>query len=137
MGLRRDRPKEPIITRADSLAEENVRSNPAITKVTHFANFAGGHLVSVSVAKHLPGEECGTHNHRGADEYFFVVAGSGIVTVGDVDYQLNAGDSVLVPVGLMHNLKGVSTEEDGIFEVLCALVVAKGYEWDDEPWKPL
>jgi mannose-6-phosphate isomerase-like protein (cupin superfamily) len=137
VGRNYDRLTEPIVTKAKSLAEEPVRGNPDITKLTHFADFAGGYLVGVSVAKHPAGKECGAHNHRGAHELFYVVKGTGVITVGEAHYEVGPGDSVLVPVRQTHNLRGAGVDEDDVFEVLCAFVVAPGNEWDPEPWKPL
>ncbi len=117
---------------AGSLPIEQVRSNPNLTKMTHFANFAAGYRIGRSIASHPFGEACGQHNHRGADEEFFVVSGDGIIEVGEVRYVVKPGDSIAVPAGIHHNLTGTSAIEP--FLVLCDLTVAVGHEGDSAPW---
>lgn len=117
----------------DSLEEVPVRGNPNLTKVVHYENFAGGYRVGRSEAVHACGEECGKHNHRGANEEFYVLAGTGTIEVGDVRHEVRAGVSVMVPVGVSHNLIG--TSEDPPFRVLCDFTVVVGHEDDETPWK--
>lgn len=124
----------PIVTTAD-LPTETVRSNPNLSKVTHFSNFAGDYHVGRSVAIFPWHEECGTHNHRGASEAFYVLAGYGIIEIDGTRYAVQQGDSVVVPVGSNHNLVGDS--QDSEFTVLCDFIVAPGHEDDEYPWKPV
>jgi mannose-6-phosphate isomerase-like protein (cupin superfamily) len=92
----------------------------------------------VSVAAFPDGEECGTHNHRGAHEFFYAVGGYGIITVDSVRYNVQCGDSILVPAGVNHNIMGVGSDDrEGKFQVLCGFVVAPSHENDETPWDPV
>ncbi len=121
----------PQIIRANELTREVVRRNPALSKIQLFSNFAAGYLVGASVALHPCGEECGVHDHRGAVEVFFVMHGTGIIEVNGEPYNVEVGDCVIVPPGVLHNLRGTSEEN---FTVFCAFVVAPGHEADTTPW---
>ncbi len=128
-------PKNPIVVRAADVTVEPVRGNPALTKLGLLGNFQGGYLVGASVAFHPAGEGCDVHNHRGAVELFIVTAGAGIIEVAGVRHQVAINDTVLVPVGADHMLKGTST--DVPFTVACVFVVAPGHENDPTPWRPV
>ncbi len=108
-----------------------VRGNPNIGKIVYFQNFGGGYAVGSSLAFHEPNSECDMHNHRGAVEQFFVVSGSGTVTIDGIEHPVQAHDLVLVPVGAWHKLKAGPFEP---FVVLCTFVLAPGNEDDETPW---
>ena len=46
----------------------------------------------------------GLHYHLKADEFFYVVSGTGTATLGDQDYLIEKGDVIFVPVGLDHEM---------------------------------
>jgi mannose-6-phosphate isomerase-like protein (cupin superfamily) len=46
----------------------------------------------------------GIHYHLKADEFFFVISGTGTATLGDDDYRIEEGDVIFVPVGLDHEM---------------------------------
>jgi mannose-6-phosphate isomerase-like protein (cupin superfamily) len=49
------------------------------------------------------------HNHR--KEHWYCVAGRGIVTINDVEQNIDAGDSVTIPLGTTHRLENISSTE--------------------------
>ena len=51
-----------------------------------------------------PGEELSSHEHRESEEIFFILAGSGVMTVGTQDSVVEAGSLVFVPQGAAHSL---------------------------------
>ena len=46
----------------------------------------------------------GLHYHLRADEFFYVISGTGTATLGDDDYRFEEGDVIFVPVGLDHEM---------------------------------
>ena len=107
--------------------------NGKITKVVHHQNFeTKGHLIGLSVATHQPGASCDEHNHRGADEQFYVLSGKGVITIDGVKHTVQVGDSVFVPAGAMHIVS--ADPNSAPFVVQCILVRAPGHESDDMPW---
>jgi quercetin dioxygenase-like cupin family protein len=46
----------------------------------------------------------GLHYHLKADEFFYVISGTGTATLGDDDYRVEEGDVIFVPVGLDHEM---------------------------------
>ena len=124
-----------IALHCDDLTPEYARSNPAIPKQAFFSNFAGGHVVGVSIATHPYGVACGRHTHRGAAEMFFVLAGEGVVEVGGDLHEVRAGSLIVVPPGIEHNVIG--TSERPALRLFYVLAVAPGHEADPKPWLPM
>ena len=60
---------------------------------------------SVMILQPMPAHaSTGLHYHLKADELFFVVSGTGTATLGDVDYPIEEGDVIFIPVGLDHEM---------------------------------
>jgi len=43
--------------------------------------------------------------HKKRSEHWFIVEGEAIVTKGDTEIKLGAGDSIDIPVGIIHRIK--------------------------------
>ena len=50
------------------------------------------------------------HYHREIEEIYYVVSGSGLMTVGNETREVAAGDAIYVPRGHQHTLKNTGTE---------------------------
>lgn len=62
-----------------------------------------------------PGFYTGLHTHDNADEFFYVISGTGFATLGDQTSRIEAGDVVFVGVGGLHEIK---VAESGGMELL-------------------
>mgnify|MGYP005847286221 CR=1 FL=1 len=62
-----------------------------------------------------PGFTTGFHAHTNADEFFYVIAGTGTASIGEEDIPIGAGDFVFVPTGGTHKM---SVAETGPMELL-------------------
>jgi mannose-6-phosphate isomerase len=51
-----------------------------------------------------PGQRLSYQQHKRRSEHWFVVAGSGVVTLDGRDRQVQRGDAVDVPVGVAHRV---------------------------------
>lgn len=53
----------------------------------------------------MPAEfSTGIHYHEFADEFFFVVSGSGVATISGEDQAVGPGDAIFVPAGADHKI---------------------------------
>ena len=68
--------------------------------------------ITVTAGKRLSYQK---HEHRA--EHWFVVRGSGTVTLDGIDKPLGAGDSVDIPVGAAHRMSNTGDEELVFVEV--------------------
>ena len=116
------------LTRAPS------RTNPAITKLGLFGDFAGGYLISGDIFFVPKDEACESHDNRGAVKRFVVMDGEGIIEVGNVSHRVKTNDSVLIPAGIIYRLIGTGDETP--FKVFSSIIVAPGHEDDPQPWAP-
>ena len=57
-----------------------------------------------------PGCAVTPHHHREIEEIYYVVSGSGLMTVGDETREVTAGDAVYVPPGHRHTLRNTGSE---------------------------
>jgi mannose-6-phosphate isomerase-like protein (cupin superfamily) len=72
--------------------------------------YTGAHLQLVAMT--LPAnEDIGAEDHEGHDQFFHFVSGTGEVLVGETTYQVTAGDVVIVPSGVWHNVTNTSDSE--------------------------
>lgn len=69
------------------------------------SSVARGDFVYAGLNAFEPGQEHKAHAHEGQDKLYFVLDGSGEVTVGDETELLTAGDLALAPAGVMHSVK--------------------------------
>lgn len=59
----------------------------------------------------LPGEEIGSEVHPHTTQFFRIEEGLGIATVGGKVYVLKDGISIIVPPGVTHNVRNISTDK--------------------------
>lgn len=51
-----------------------------------------------------PSEEIGIETHAGNDQFFRIEAGHGKCVIDGNEYDINAGDAIVVPAGAKHNI---------------------------------
>ncbi len=59
----------------------------------------------------LPKEEIGLETHSENDQFFRFETGTGMVVVNNIEYPVQDGDSVIVPMGARHNVINLSETE--------------------------
>ncbi|NPV53882.1 MAG: cupin domain-containing protein [Firmicutes bacterium] len=52
-----------------------------------------------------PGCRTGGHSHEDYEEVYHITKGKGIMTVGEEEFEVSAGDTFLVPFGLYHTVR--------------------------------
>ncbi len=67
------------------------------------------------VGQDAPSTSSGIHVHLEADEFFYVLGGTGRILLGTEEHEIGAGDTIFVPVGSEHR---VTSSEDDPCEVL-------------------
>ncbi|HBY97750.1 MAG: cupin domain-containing protein [Ardenticatenaceae bacterium] len=66
-----------------------------------------------------PGSSVGDHLHSGDDEIFFIISGTGIMTVDGEARPVGPGTAVLTKSGSRHGLRNTGTDDLRVF-VCCA-----------------
>ena len=72
------------------------------------------------------GAAVGRHHHTETEEVYYVLAGSGRMTVGAETREVAAGDAVFIPRGHTHTL-----ENTGVEPMTVLLVCGPAYSRDD------
>lgn len=57
-----------------------------------------------------PGQSTGIHLHSRADEFFYVIAGSGLALVSGQEVSIAAGDVIFIPKGEDHRVRSSQGE---------------------------
>jgi len=64
-----------------------------------------------------PGGVLSLQRHQKRAEHWFIVSGSGLVTLEDRQYPVRSGSSIDIPQGAAHRVKNISSDELVIIEV--------------------
>jgi len=87
-----------------------------------------------SLAEELlpPGRAVTPHHHRELEEIYYILSGSGLMTVGHESVRVRVGDAIYVPRGQRHTLENTGSEP---IRLLVACGPAFYYE-DEIPGSP-
>ncbi len=65
------------------------------------------------------------HRHRDSEELYHILAGSGRMTLGDEEFAIFPGDTILIPPGVAHCLHNTG---DAALRLLCCCAPAYRHE---------
>jgi mannose-6-phosphate isomerase len=74
----------------------------------------------------LPGKRLSYQKHTKRSEHWFVVQGSGLVTLDGVDVAVQAGNAIDIPLGAAHRIANVGEE------LLVFIEVQHGESFDED-----
>jgi mannose-6-phosphate isomerase-like protein (cupin superfamily) len=86
-------------------------------------------ITGCSLAEEIlpPGHAVTPHHHRQIEEIYYIVEGRGVMTVGDEQREVAAGDAVYVPRGQRHTLANTGAEP-----IKLLLVCGPAFFYEDE-----
>jgi len=75
--------------------------------------------LNVTHVRVWPGETVPAHVHTDEDQIYFVVSGHGVVALDSKETPVDAGSSVLIPIGTEHRITNTGSEPlDYVFFVV-------------------
>lgn len=75
-----------------------------------------GPRIDWGIVSLLPGKKMGTHYHREVEETFYILEGSGILTVDGEDFPVESGMAIQLKPGEKHDLRsGEGISLKGLF----------------------
>lgn len=86
----------------------------------------GNRNQSLAEAVVLPGSATARHLHRVTEELYHVMAGRGLMTLGEESFTVEVGDTVLIPPGTAHCIAAAGAVP---LRILCCCSPA--YDHDD------
>jgi mannose-6-phosphate isomerase-like protein (cupin superfamily) len=81
---------------------------------------------SLAEARVNPGERTAPHYHPKTEEIYYILRGTGEMTLNDERRAVGPGDAIAIPLGMVHTILNSGTEPL-VFLCCCA----PGYEHDD------
>ncbi len=81
---------------------------------------------TLAEARLPPGLATTPHHHLRAEEIYYILAGEGLMQVGDETRPVGVGDAIAIPPGAIHQITNTSDE---VLKFLCCC--APGYEHED------
>lgn len=81
---------------------------------------------SLAEARLAPGQQTTPHYHRRTEEIYYVLAGEGLMQVGQEQRQVGPGDAIAIPPGAVHTITATG---DRTLTFLCCC--APSYEHED------
>ncbi|MEO5912889.1 MAG: cupin domain-containing protein [Luteolibacter sp.] len=70
------------------------------------------------------GDETERHYHKFSEEFYYLLAGRGLMEIDGVDREVATGDAILIPAGAWHQIKAIES-----LQFLCCC--APPYAHDD------
>jgi mannose-6-phosphate isomerase-like protein (cupin superfamily) len=74
-------------------------------------DFVGGKIETVNIALLPTGQAFTPHYHTDMQEVFIITRGNAKITVDAEEATLGEGDTVVVPVGSVHRMENIGTED--------------------------
>ena len=69
----------------------------------------GARHQSLAEALVQPGQRTQLHQHQHTEELYHIAAGTGLMTLGTVQFEVSVGDTILIPPGTPHCIEAVGT----------------------------
>jgi mannose-6-phosphate isomerase-like protein (cupin superfamily) len=100
------------------------RDGSSIRELMH-PSVHGNNKQSLAEASVPPGGSTLLHRHRESEELYHIIAGSGRMTLGDEEFAIVPGDTLLIPPGTAHCLHNTGSEP---LRLLCCCSPAYRHE---------
>lgn len=71
---------------------------------------SGAADVCVGLAWYRPGDVHLLHHHPRADEWYYVISGTGLFTVDGVEHRAEVGSAMFIPAGIGHRVHNDSDQ---------------------------
>jgi mannose-6-phosphate isomerase-like protein (cupin superfamily) len=97
------------------------------SEIREFAGIPSGNAANQSLAEATvpAGADTIEHYHRTSEEIYYFTRGSGRMRLGDDEFDVRAGDCVVIPPGVRHKLWAGG---DGELVLLCCCAPAYSHE---------
>ena len=109
------------ITRRDAVPAYVTKDGSEIRELMHPAVHAGARAQSLAEATLLPGQRTLLHRHGATEELYHITAGRGVMTLGEEQFAVAVGDTVLIPPGTAHC---IANPGDEALRLLCCCAPA-------------
>jgi mannose-6-phosphate isomerase-like protein (cupin superfamily) len=109
-------------------AHAHVINTPHGSEIRPLVDRTTSNIERCSLAEEvLPvGAAVGRHHHLETEEVYYILSGTGHMTIGDEARPVGAGDAIFIPRGQAHTLENTGTES-----LTVLLVCGPAYSYED------
>ncbi|MCQ1536926.1 cupin domain-containing protein [Methanosarcina sp. KYL-1] len=115
----------PLKTEYEKVEPYTTKDGSIIRELMH-PSVHGNSNQSLAEATVPPGGVTILHKHAVAEEIYHITEGSGIMTLGNEEFEVRVGDTVCIPPGTPHRIRNTGEKE---LKILCCC--APGYAHED------
>lgn len=80
---------------------------------------------SLAEAVVAAGQRTRLHRHHSSEEFYYIVQGAGLMTLGAEQFDVRTGDTVCIPAGTVHCIENTGGME---MKILCCCAPAYAHE---------
>lgn len=97
-----------IINRKDA----NILHTPHGSEIRPLIDRTTAPITQCSLAEETlpPGKTVTPHTHEVLEEIYYILSGSGVMTIGEDSREVSAGDAIYIPKHYVHTLTNTGTE---------------------------
>ena len=111
-------------TRYTEISAYQTKDGSQIRELMH-PDHHGNRAQSLAEAVVFPGQETLLHKHLRTEELYHITAGQGLMTLGEEQFEVDVGDTILIPAGTAHCIRNLSGEP---LRILCSCSPAYSHE---------
>lgn len=104
-----------MLTRYGDIPAYITKDGSEIRELLH-PSLHGARNQSLAEALIKPGQRTELHSHRLTEEIYHITAGTGMMTLGDRQFTVSVGDTVLIPPGTSHCVEATGADN---LRILC------------------
>ena len=108
--------------------QASVIKTPHDSQIRPLVDRTNSPITKCSLAEEVlpPGASVGAHHHETTEEIYYILSGTGVMTIGDERRAVGAGDAIFIPIGSVHTLTNT-----GDVAMTLLLVCGPAYSRDD------
>jgi mannose-6-phosphate isomerase-like protein (cupin superfamily) len=93
-------------------AEAKILHTPHGSEIRPLIDRTTAPITQCSLAEETlpPGHSVTPHHHAVLEEVYYILSGTGVMTIGDEQRAVGAGDAIYIPTGQRHTLTNTGTE---------------------------
>lgn len=93
------------------------KSDPSVRPWGKYKVLHDGEECKVKIIEVLPGQRLSLQSHEKRAEYWYIIAGEGLMTLENFKFPLKAGGKINIPVKMKHRIENTGTETLKFIEI--------------------
>lgn len=111
-------PTQPVVLHAAPCQEgwDDAGRGNVLWRTLFSSDITPTNALTAGVCEITPGNALEVHRHS-APEVYFILAGTGLMTVGDAEHVVRADSAIYVPGNALHGIRNIGTDLLRLFYV--------------------